>query len=253
MEWQKLKTTQNPLHNGTTCTTCSILPPPPHPHLKMPPLPFHAAPKTCQRAHLNSFSLCCPSLLFYARSSLQSLPLPPSRATAPSCTRLPLDPFHAGATRASSAAPVGGPVVADVKQIEFNSLSVGGLPWTSKLVSMHSYITNRYPHASDGPSPVQPQPSQALAEVAQALSMGVLSYCRTHSIDPSVACVLHIQGHPKYAHNITDQEVRLGINGSFTYNYVFTIREQGVEVAAITGNRLNWVKKNVWRSRVREN
>ena len=142
-----------------------------------------------------------------------------------------------------SRAPVGGPVVADVKQIEFNSLSVGGLPWTSKLVSMHSYITNRYPHASDGPSPVQPQPSQALAEVAQALSMGVLSYCRTHSIDPSVACVLHIQGHPKYAHNITDQEVRLGINGSLTYNDVFTIREQGVEVAAITGNRLNWVKK----------
>ncbi len=110
-----------------------------------------------------------------------------------------------------SRAPVGGPVVAGVKQIEFNSLSVGGLPWTSKLVSMHSYLTNRYPHASDGPSPVQSHPSQALAEVAQALSMAVSSYCNTHGIDPSVACVLHIQGHPKYAHNVTDQEVRLSI------------------------------------------
>ena len=121
-----------------------------------------------------------------------------------------------------SRAPVGGPVVADVKQIEFNSLSVGGLPWTSKLVSMHSYITNRYPHASDGALPVQPQPSQALAEVAEALSMGVSSYCRAHSIDPSVACVLHIQGHPRYAHNVTDQEVRVGAKGSLMYNHVYT-------------------------------
>ena len=106
-----------------------------------------------------------------------------------------------------SRAPAGGPVVAGIKQIEFNSLSVGGLPWTSKVASMHSYLSNRYPHAIDDFSPVQSHPSHALSEVAQAIGAAFNSYCLKHGIEPKHACVLHIQGHSKYAHNVTDQEV----------------------------------------------
>jgi hypothetical protein len=106
-----------------------------------------------------------------------------------------------------SRAPAGGPVVAGIKQIEFNSLSIGGLPWTSKVASKHSYLSNRYPHAIDDFSPVQSHPSHALSEVAQAIGAALNSYCLKHGIEPKHACVLHIQGHSKYAHNVTDQEV----------------------------------------------
>ncbi len=106
-----------------------------------------------------------------------------------------------------SRAPAGELATAGVKQIEFNSLSVGGLPWTSKVVDMHCYLASRYPHASDTLSPAPPHPSQALSEVAQAIAFALETYCRSHGIDPKDACVLHIQGHPRYAHNVTDQEV----------------------------------------------
>jgi hypothetical protein len=106
-----------------------------------------------------------------------------------------------------SRAPVGGPFVAGIKQIEFNSLSVGGLPWTTKVACMHSYLSNRYPHAIDDFSPAQSHPSPALSEVAQAIGAALNAYCLKHGIEPKHACVLHIQGHSKYAHNVTDQEV----------------------------------------------
>lgn len=105
-----------------------------------------------------------------------------------------------------SRAPAGGPIVAGVKQVEFNSISVGGLTRTSKAVSMHSYLSGRYPHTSDGASIEPSQPSPALSEVARAFGVAVATYCRKHGIEPKDACVLHVQGHPKYATSI-DPEV----------------------------------------------
>jgi hypothetical protein len=83
-----------------------------------------------------------------------------------------------------------------VKQIEFNSFGVGAVTWTSKAVSLHSYLSGRYPHISD-----------ALSEVAQAISVALTTYCRKHGVEPKDACVLHVQGHPKFVNSL-DQEVR---------------------------------------------
>ena len=102
-----------------------------------------------------------------------------------------------------SRVPAGGSAVAGVKQIEFNSYGVGAVTWTSKAVSLHSYLSGRYPHISDVP----PQPSHALSEVAQAISVALTTYCRKHGVEPKDACVLHVQGHPKF-NNSLDQEVR---------------------------------------------